>query len=154
MNHRAGHSFASLLIEHMDLDHLFERHQRALLSKDLGAAFATINTFENALKRHIGYEDDVLLPLYESKGAEVEGGTLPIFHAEHRKLSEMAANLSLHTGALYDSTDMLGSILKLLDEETLFKGLLSHHTQREENLLFPRLDGCTTEAERKAALEN
>src|SRR5207247_653557 len=97
-------------------------------------------------------EDDVLLPLYASKGAEVEGGTLPIFHAEHRKLCDMAATLSRRNGALYVSADILGAILNLLDEETLFKGLFNHHAQREQNLLFPRLDACTTEAEREKAL--
>src|SRR5262249_8623823 len=50
---------------------------------------------------------------------------LPIFHAEHRKLRETAANLSKNTAALYDSSDILGSILKLLDDESLFK-----HAQR------------------------
>ena len=89
MDERSGHSFSAVLSEHVDLEHLFENHQRALLSKDVGAALATITTFENALKRHISYEDEVLLPLYASKGAEVEGGNLPIFHAEHRKLREM-----------------------------------------------------------------
>ena len=148
MNYHAGYSFTSLLSEHRDLGRLFESHQRALLSRDLGAAFATITTFENALQQHISYEDDVLLPLYASKAGEVEGGTLAIFQAEHRKLSEMAAALSRHTDDLYTSTDMLGSILNLLDEETLFKGLFKHHAQREDNLLFPRLDACTTEAER------
>jgi hemerythrin-like domain-containing protein len=152
MNDRSGHSFSAVLSEHEDLEHLFENHQRALLSKDVGAALATITTFENALKRHISYEDEVLLPLYASKGAEVEGGNLPIFHAEHRKLREMCTTLTQHTNALYVSGDMLGSILKLLDEEALFKGLFKHHSLREENLLFPGLDACTTEAERQKAL--
>jgi len=153
MNHPAGHSFASLLFEHKDLDHLFERHQRALLSKDIGAAFATITTFENALKRHITYEDDVLLPLYESRGAELEGATLTILHAEHRKLSEMVAILSRHTRELCDSNDMLGAILKIFDEEALFKGLFTHHAKREENLLFPGLDARTTQRERERMLQ-
>ena len=152
MKRHSSHSFSSMLSEHADLEHLFENHQRALLSKDVGAALATIATFENALKRHISYEDEVLLPLYASKGAEVEGGTLPIFRAEHRKLCEMSATLARHTNALYMSPDMAGSILRLLDEEALFKGLFNHHALREQNLLFPGLDACTTEAEREKAL--
>ena len=153
MAQKAGHTFSSLLSEHEELEHLFENHQRALLSKDIGAAFAIITTFENALKQHIRYEDEVLLPLYASRGAEREGATLPIFHAEHRKLREYAATLARHTSALYTSHDMLGSILKILDEEALFKGLFSHHALREQNLLFPGLDACTTEAEREKVLQ-
>jgi regulator of cell morphogenesis and NO signaling len=148
-----NHRFSILLTEHDELEGLFSKHQRALLAKDLGTAVATISTFENELKRHIAYEDEVLLPLFAAKRAETEGATLPIFHAEHRKLRETAANLAKSTAALYDSSDILGSILKLLDDESLFKGLFSHHALREKNLFFPRLDACTTEFERKKALE-
>jgi hemerythrin-like domain-containing protein len=104
------------------------------------------------LERHIALEDQVLLPLYAAKGAETEGGTLTIFHAEHRKLREMVAALARDTEALGSSTDLLGSILKLFDQEAMFKGLFSHHADREENLLFPRLEACTTAAERGRAL--
>ena len=148
-----NHKFSILLSEHDELEELFDKHQRALIVKDLGTAVATISKFENELKRHIAYEDEVLLPLFAAKRAETEGATLPIFHAEHRKLRQTAANLAKSTAALSDSSDILGAILKLLDDESLFKGLFSHHALREENLFFPRLDACTTEFERKRALE-
>jgi len=133
-------TLGSVLAEHSELEAMFQKHQRSLLMRDLQAAVATLKTFQNALARHIAYEDEVLLPLYASKGLEVEGGTLPIFHAEHRKLSEMTAKLVRETDALEASNDLLGSILKLLDDETLFKGLFAHHALREENLLFPGLE--------------
>jgi hemerythrin-like domain-containing protein len=145
----AKRTFASVLAEHSELEQLFEKHQRALLSKDLEGAVATLKTFENELGRHIAVEDEVLLPLYAAKGGEVEGGTLSIFHAEHRKLQEMTGSLARETALLESSSDLLGSILKLLDQETLFKGLFSHHALREENLLFPKLEACTTEGERR-----
>jgi regulator of cell morphogenesis and NO signaling len=147
------HSLSFLLSEHHELDEFFNKHQRALLMRDLDGAVAMLTTFENALNRHIAYEDEVLLPLFAAKRAETEGATLPIFHAEHAKLRQMCAKLSQDAINLYDSCDILGSILKLLDEEALFKGLFSHHAQRETNLLFPRLDACTTELERVKALE-
>ena len=70
MNHEAEHSFSSLQCEHTDLERVFEKPQRALL------------------------------PLYKTKGGEVEGGTLPIFQAEHRKLREIVARLARHTAGL------------------------------------------------------
>jgi hemerythrin-like domain-containing protein len=146
---RAKQTFASVRAEHSALERLFDKHQRALLSKDLEGALATLKTFENELGRHIALEDEVLLPLYAAKGGEVEGGTLSIFHAEHRKLQEMTGSLARETALLESSLDLLGSILKLLDQEALFKGLFSHHALREENLLFPKLEACTTEGERR-----
>jgi regulator of cell morphogenesis and NO signaling len=153
MNHDAEHSFSSLQCEHADLERVFEKHQRALISRDVPTAFATIVTFESNLKRHIAFEEEVLLPLYKTKGGEVEGGTLPIFQAEHRKLREIVARLARHTDGLYTTPDILGAILELLDEEALFKGLMAHHTLREQNLLFPRLDALTAESEREKMLE-
>jgi iron-sulfur cluster repair protein YtfE (RIC family) len=145
-------TFSSVLAEHSELEDLFAKHQRALLTRDLPAAAATLKTFEDELGRHIDFEDQVLLPLYVSRGAEVEGATLPIFHAEHRKLQQMAEKLVCQTDALDGSPDLLGSILQLLDDEALFKGLFAHHGLREANLLFPGLDACTTEAEREKVL--
>jgi hemerythrin-like domain-containing protein len=145
-------TFATILAEHSELEHLFDNHQRALLSKDLEGAVAAVQTFENKLSQHIAIEDEVLLPLYAAKGCEVEGGTVSIFHAEHQKLQEMAFNLVHSTAVLESSSDLLGSILKLLDQEAQFKGLFSHHALREENLLFPRLEASTTAAERRSVL--
>jgi hemerythrin-like domain-containing protein len=148
----AKRTLASVLAEHAELKRLFDKHQRALISRDLDASAAILETFENELGRHIALEDQVILPLNAAKGAETEGGTLPIFHAEHRKLQEMAAGLVRDTEALSSSSDLLGSVLKLLDQESLFKGLFSHHGAREENLLFPRLEARTTAAERERVL--
>lgn len=148
----SGETLSSVLAEHLDLENLFEKHQRALVARDIPASIATIQAFERALHQHIAFEDDVLLPLYASKGAEVEGGTLPIFHAEHRKLREMTTGLVKRTRALEWTSDVVGGILEILDQEALFKGLFSHHAVREENLLFPRLAACTTEWEQEKAL--
>src|SRR5690348_7402720 len=54
MHHNPEHTFSSLESEHEDLERLFESHQRALIARDIDAALATITTFENQLKWHIG----------------------------------------------------------------------------------------------------
>ena len=146
------HSFSELLSEHVELEELFNEHQRALLARNLDMAFGTISKFEHLLKEHIGFEEQVLLPLYNAKRLQTLGGTVPIFQAEHRKLMQGIVKLARYTQALSESDDILGSILKLLDDEAMFKGLFHHHSLREKNLLFPRLDACTSEPERRKAL--
>jgi iron-sulfur cluster repair protein YtfE (RIC family) len=149
MENTCRHSFSSLEGEHEELEHLFDHHQRALLERNVGTALATLNTFGDDLEQHIEFEEETLLPIYAEEGGETPGGTLKIFQAEHRKLREEAARLMVRTQALYASKDMMGSILALLDEEAMFKGLFRHHALREKNLLFPRLDERTTEEQRK-----
>ena len=148
------HSFSSLLSEHLQLEELFNTHQRALLARDLDGALGAVNRFENVLRKHIDFEEEVLLPMYGAKRLQTLGGTLPIFQSEHRKLLQSIAKLARDTQALPESSDILGSILNLLDEEAMFKGLFNHHSLREKNLLFPRLDACTSETERENALKN
>jgi iron-sulfur cluster repair protein YtfE (RIC family) len=149
MKKTCRHSFSSLEGEHSELEHLFESHQRALLDKNIGTAVAALNTFGDELEQHIEYEEETLLPYYAEHGGETEGGTLKIFQAEHQKLRQDSVRLAARTHALYSSTDVMGSILELLDEESMFKGLFRHHALREKNVLFPRLDERTTEEQRK-----
>ena len=77
---------------------------------------------------------------------------MEIFQAEHRKLPEPTDKLTRKTQALFSSTDLMGSIISLMDDEALFKGLFHHHALREQNLLFPRLDERTTEEQRERLL--
>jgi hemerythrin-like domain-containing protein len=141
-------SFTSLSRQHEELAHLFDHHQRALLAGDISTAVAGLTTFQSALETHIDFEQRRLLPLYADKEAETPGGTLEIFQAEHQKLRESVHTLLQKTELLYTSHDLPGSILELLTEETMFKGLLHHHAAREQNHLFPRLDERTTPEER------
>jgi iron-sulfur cluster repair protein YtfE (RIC family) len=146
------HSFSSLVGEHAELDRLFNSHQRALLEGNVGTALAVLNAFKDELLEHIDFEEEKLMPIFAEEGGETEGATLAIFQAEHRKLRKEAAALAGKTQALDMSSDLTGAILTLLDEETMFKGLLHHHALREKNLLFPRLDERTTKEQRERLL--
>lgn len=152
MSKHGSSSLTSVLKDHKELESVFNSHQRALLARDIDGALGLLTRFQGSLDRHIQYEEDVLLPLYVQRGAEAEGGTLKIFQAEHLKLRALTDKLTQLTAELYGSPDVTGEILAIFDQETLFKGLFSHHALREQNILFPRLDACTTEAERAKLL--
>ena len=145
-------SFSSLSKQHAELNALFRSHQRALFEKDIDGALAILTKFGSDLFRHIEFEERRLLPLYADQSAETAGGTLEIFQAEHRKLHDCLVDLMHRTEQLYVSTDLPGSILDLLDDESMFKSLFRHHLSREQSVLFPRLDERTTEEERKTWL--
>jgi hemerythrin-like domain-containing protein len=146
-------SFSELAAEHGHLDRLFRKHQRALIEREVDAALSTLKIFESELNRHIDFEESRLLTLYADKAGETAGGTLELFQAEHRKLRESLTHLIRQTEMLGVSADLVGSILSLLDEESMFKGLFHHHAFREQNLLFPRLDELSTEEEREIWLK-
>jgi iron-sulfur cluster repair protein YtfE (RIC family) len=152
MSKKTLHSFSCLIGEHAELERLFDSHQRALLEGNVGTALAVVKAFGDELYEHIEYEEKTLLPVFAEEGGETEGATLEIFLSEHRKLLEQADKLIAKTQALFASTDLMGSIIALMDDEALFKGLFHHHALREKNLLFPRLDERTTEEQRERLL--
>jgi iron-sulfur cluster repair protein YtfE (RIC family) len=152
MANKIPHSFSCLIGEHAELERLFDSHQRALLEQNVGAALAVLKAFDDELCEHIDYEENTLLPLFAEEGGETEGATLEMFQVEHRKLREQADRLTKKTQAIFASSDLMGSIIALMDDEALFKGLFHHHALREKNLLFPRLDERTTEKQRERLL--
>jgi hemerythrin-like domain-containing protein len=152
MSKKTPHSFSCLIGEHAELERLFDSHQRALLEGNVGTALAVVKAFGDGLYEHIEYEEKTLLPVFADEGGETEGATLEIFLSEHRKLREQADKLTAKTQALFASADLMGSIIALMDDEALFKGLFHHHALREKNLLFPRLDERTTEEQRERLL--
>jgi iron-sulfur cluster repair protein YtfE (RIC family) len=152
MTEKYPHSFSCLIGEHAELERLFDSHQRAMLEGNVGAAVAWLKTFADELCEHMDYEEKTLLPLFAEEGGETEGARLGIFQAEHRKLREQADKLTRKTQTLFASPDLMGSIIALMDDEALFKGLFHHHALREKNLLFPRLDERTTEEQRERLL--
>ena len=145
-------TFASLSHYHEELDQLFDSHQRGLLGSDIDLALTALSKFSSELGNHIDFEEKRLLPLYADQGADVPGGTLEIFQAEHRKLREGVANLIQRTEQLYAMPDLPGGILALLSDEAVFKNLFHHHTTREQKILFPRLDERSTKKERETWL--
>jgi iron-sulfur cluster repair protein YtfE (RIC family) len=153
MNKLEDNSLAVLLQDHEELQTLFDSHQRALLAKDIDNAVAILLKFQDALSRHIGFEETILLPKYAQEGGETAGGTLAIFQAEHQKLNTLTGKLTHETTALYGACDLDAQIIAIFDQEALFKGLFEHHALREKNILIPRLDALTTPAERVDLIE-
>jgi hemerythrin-like domain-containing protein len=152
MTKTGSHSFSSLVGEHAELDRLFDSHQRALLEGDVRAALVLGKAFAEELFEHIDFEEEKLLPIFAEEGLDTEGASLRILQAEHQKLRKDINTLIFKTEQLYRSSDLTGSILSLLDAESMFKGLFHHHALREQNLVFPRLDKYTTPEQRERLL--
>jgi hemerythrin-like domain-containing protein len=145
---KTAKSFASLSKVHKELDHLFDSHQRRLLSGEIDLALAALSKFRNELERHIDFEERRLLPFYADEGTETVGQNLKIFQAEHRKLRHDIASLTQRAEQLLTSADLPGANLALLSDEVEFKKLFHHHVNREQKVLFPHLEERAAEEER------
>jgi hemerythrin-like domain-containing protein len=105
--------------------------ERLLRNGALADARARFSTFAVALERHIGLEEEVLLPLFEVKTGLV-GGPTALMREEHREIANavgrMREGLERGDSAAFD--DGLGQ----------FRQFFPAHASKEEHFLYPTLD--------------
>ena len=94
-------------------------------------------------------EEDLLMPVYERAG-KVEGGPPEFFIGEHRRMLEFLSRFTATLDELKEeSGDPARRVIRLFDEEAMFKSLCEHHDMRKRNIFFPTLDRMTNEDERR-----
>jgi hemerythrin-like domain-containing protein len=145
-------SFLSLLEIHEHLNEMLLLHQEALLVLDVGLALERLKQFELELRAHMRVEEDLLLPVYARAG-RIQGGPIEFYTGEHKRMLEFLARFTENLEALRaNPANLKRGILKLFDEQALFKQLMQHHDMREQNILYPTLDKVTSEEERRDLL--
>ncbi len=145
-------SFLALLRVHEHLNELFVAHQEALLEQDIARARERLLAYERALLAHMRPEEEILLPVYARAGA-IPGGPIELFLGEHRKMREFLGRFHATLAELdAHPADLRRRIIRLFDEQAMFKHLVEHHDLREQNILYPALDRVTTETERRELL--
>jgi len=147
-------SFIKLSKVHEWLDELFLAHQTALLSLDLSEAERCLDFYETNLRLHIKDEDEWLIPTYGARASDIPGGAVEFFTGEHKKILGFVAEFHEMLSQLRNQKklQLKHAIIRLLDREAMYKGLLGHHHAREHNVLYPWLDWLTSEAEREKLL--
>jgi hypothetical protein len=92
---------------------------------------------------------DLVMPVYERAG-KIAGGPPEFFIGEHRRMLEFLARFAATLDELKEEGgDTARRVIRLFDEEAMFKSLCDHHDMRERNIFFPALDRVTDEAERQ-----
>jgi len=119
------------------------------LRLDLELAAERLRIYERELRAHMQAEEELLMPVYERAG-KIAGGPPEFFIGEHRRMLEFLARFAATLGELKEeSGDPARRVIRLFDEEAMFKSLCDHHDMREGAIFFPALDRVTDEAERK-----
>lgn len=100
--------------------------------------------FRSGLLRHIAWEEDLLLPLFEERTGMRGAGPTAVVRAEHKQIKDFLDRIG--TGLAADGVRTGGW------EEGL-ETVLKEHNQKEEGILYPEIDGALGEAETKEILE-
>ncbi|HVW03785.1 MAG TPA: hemerythrin domain-containing protein [Vicinamibacterales bacterium] len=127
-------------VDHDDIDRLLEEF-RASKTGDRPAVLAMYRAFKTRLERHIGWEDDILFPLFERLTGLTDNGPTVVMRTEHRQIRALLDSID---AALQENETSVDA-----DESTLLEVLAAHNV-KEEHILYPMIDKQISVADRKA----
>jgi regulator of cell morphogenesis and NO signaling len=118
--------------DHDRLDALERAAFRARESGDLQAALDLYSEFAVGLRRHIGFEEDLLFPAFEAKtGLPPTAGPTAVMRAEHREIRDLLDQIDGGIGDAASSPEGL---------RARFHAVMSEHNEKEEGVLYPSAD--------------
>lgn len=127
-------------VDHDDIDGLLDEF-RAARNGDRPAAIALFREFKGRLERHIGWEDDILFPLFERLSGMQDNGPTVVMRREHRIIRALLDSIDATLQQDHASIDA--------DESDLLE-VLAAHNMKEENILYPLIDRQISAADREA----
>ncbi len=118
--------------DHDRLDALEQAAFRARAAGDLQSAVDLYTEFASGLRRHIGFEEDLLFPAFEkSAGMPPTSGPTAVMRAEHREIRELLDRIAAGIA------DAAAPVERLRES---FHAVLSDHNLKEEGVLYPGAD--------------
>ncbi len=122
----------ALAWDHDRLDALEAEAFRARESGDLTAAFDLYAQFAAGLRRHIGFEEEILFAAFEAaSGMPSNAGPTAVMRAEHREIEELLEGIASGIGDA--ASDVRALRARLQD-------VLGDHNAKEEQVLYPTTD--------------
>ncbi len=119
--------------DHDRLDALESAAFRAREAGDLASAFDLYAEFAVGLRRHIGFEEDLLFPAFEAgAGMPPTAGPTAVMRAEHREILRLLEEIEMGIG------DAAAPVAAL---RASFHDVLGEHNSKEEHVLYPGVDG-------------
>ena len=125
--------------DHKRLDALFVKFQANKKSHPAEAR-DSFREFKVGLERHIGWEEDILFPIFEKVTGMQSGGPTTVMKHDHQEIK--TALEAVHERVLSGKFDSENAEKTLLD-------LLSAHNWKEEKILYPIIDNMTTDKDRE-----
>ena len=114
-------------------------------SGDLAAARELFCEFAAGLRRHIGFEEDVVFPSFEERaGMLPEEGPTAVMRAEHREIETLLGRIEAAIGEPDSDAEALRRDLKMV---------LDEHNFKEEQVLYPVADELLGGAEADRVVE-
>jgi regulator of cell morphogenesis and NO signaling len=129
----------ALAWDHDRLDALEEAAFRSRAAGDHQAAGDFYAAFAAGLRRHIGFEEDLLFPAFEEKtGTPPTAGPTAVMRAEHREIRKLLERIE---------AGIADAAMPVEELRHRFQAVLADHNLKEEEVLYPATDDLLGEEE-------
>jgi hypothetical protein len=139
---------------HAELDERLLSALEALTALELPSFEERWAGFEAALEQHKGLEDREVFPLHAAlPGPFPRGGSPELLAADHTSIEKALVSCRRAVAHLLatDAARLRREVVLVLERFLRLRGVLEHHTLREERFLYPALDE-SLDAERRSEL--
>lgn len=123
--------------DHARLDAVFKQFQQVKESS-VAESKPYFRIFNNGLKRHIVWEEDLLFPAYENHTGVRDSGPTEVMRQEHRQIG--ATLEAIHDKIRRGQSDTQVEEARLLE-------ILGDHNRKEEKILYPAINASLGEEE-------
>jgi regulator of cell morphogenesis and NO signaling len=128
--------------DHDRLDALENDAFASRAAGDFRRAAELYSEFASGLRRHIGFEEEILFPAFEDRaGFPAAAGPTAVMRTEHRQIEELLARIEDRMSDPEASVDPL---------RHRFHAVLGDHNFKEEQVLYPTTDQVLGEKEADA----
>jgi iron-sulfur cluster repair protein YtfE (RIC family) len=127
--------------DHARLDRRFKEFQDTKRT-DFARAAAHFAEFKAGLERHIVWEEEILFPGFEDKTGMHHSGPTEVMRMEHRLIKQFLQAIAQKLARQDTDTEA---------EESGLRQTLGEHNRKEEQILYPAIDGMLNPAERARA---
>jgi hemerythrin-like domain-containing protein len=135
--------------EHQELAEGFRRYLLAIADRRLEQAERLLDGFAAQLTEHLEAEEGYWVPLFEYHFGQSKGFGAKLILEEHKVLERLLGALRFLVGTIASQKRVMEAqqVLVILEESFRFRGVMSHHHAREDNVMIPALKELPPEAE-------
>jgi len=129
--------------DHDRLDAVFEQFKR-LKADDRERMKALFADFKTGLLRHIGWEEDILFPIFEKATGMRDSGPTAVMRMEHRQIEKVLEEIA--------SRVLSGELAGIETLQNDLLEVLGSHNNKEEGILYPATDNLISDEEKERVI--
>lgn len=118
--------------DHRACDEDWALVESAADSGDMAAATAAFTHFDTVMRRHLGWEEEVMFPAFE-QASGMRGGPTMVMRHEHTQMRAMLDQMKAALDA--------GDAELMVDQGDTLLMLIQQHNAKEEQMLYPMAEG-------------